>query len=334
MYDPRNDKTSHIHHLLTDRWYQTLFGLFSLTLEASHDFFKAEKIPPSLFPITTGSVSSPMGLGSDSLPVKVRIRENDVYLADSMQFSLEIGARLSGKGAYYVMPTFRGEPMDERHLNEFFHAEAEIIGNLDDVMGLIQRYVLFLARTAHDRMGKEISDVAGNLAHIDALLSKPEQHFKRVEYKKAVEELRPIEGALASCGTDFPTITSKGEAELIRRYGEFTWVTHMPWNNVPFYQARDGNTEYSMTADLLAGIGEVVGCGQRVLSPKDVDESLAVHEVHSNGYEWYRSMREVSEIQTSGFGMGLERFILWLTRKKDIRECMLLIRNHDFISYP
>lgn len=326
--------TDHIHHLLTDEWYRTLFDIFSVTLEATHDFFRAENIPPSLFPLTTGSVSSPMGFGSDSLPVKVRIRDNDVYLADSMQFSLEVGARLSNRGAYYVMPTFRGEPMDERHLNEFMHAEAEIIGGLPEIMGLVQRYVLALAYSAHEKMGKEISVVAGSHAHIEALLEHPEKHFQRIDYARACSELQAIPGAIVGTCTGFPAISSRGEAELIRRYGEFTWVTHMPWSNVPFYQARSGNTDYSMTADLLAGIGEVVGCGQRVLSASDVDQSLAFHRVRSDGYEWYRTMRVKKELQTAGFGMGLERFILWLTRKSDIRNCMLLIRNHDYISYP
>ncbi len=325
---------SRIHTLLTTEWYRTLSQTYSVILDATHAFFRGEGISPSIFPITTGSVSSPIGRGSDSIPVKIDIRGNEVYLADSMQFPLEIGARLADRGAYYVMPTFRGEAMDSRHLNEFFHSEAEIQGDLLDVMGLIRRYVIFMAGTLCERMGETILHTAGTTDHVDSVVRHPEHHFQEIDYSDALVDLAAVPGAISSAGTDFPSITSTGEAELIRRHGEFTWLKYMPWQNVPFYQAAKDGTDYSMTADLLAGIGEIIGCGQRILSAEDFDTSLAFHEVKLHGYGWYREMREISKIQTAGFGLGIERFILWLMKKKDIRECMILIRNHDFVSYP
>ena len=69
-----------------------------------------------LFPITTSSISSPLGLGSDSLPVEIDLFGVNTFLADSMQFLLEYGCRFSDAGCYYVMPSFRGEATDSRHL--------------------------------------------------------------------------------------------------------------------------------------------------------------------------------------------------------------------------
>lgn len=80
----------HLKILLSDPWYKVLNKVFSQILTSTHDFYNKEGIEPTVFPITTGSVSSPMGLGSDSSPVKVKIKGNNVFLADSMQFSLEI----------------------------------------------------------------------------------------------------------------------------------------------------------------------------------------------------------------------------------------------------
>jgi asparaginyl-tRNA synthetase len=325
---------SRIRVLLTTEWYRTLSQTYSGILDATHSFFREEGISPTIYPITTGSVSSPMGRGSDSVPIKIDIRGNEIYLADSMQFSLEIGARLADRGVYYVMPTFRGEVMDARHLNEFFHCEAEIHGDLKDVMGLVRRYVLFLAAALRKSLGDAILKTAGTLNHVDSLLQHPDRHFCEIDYKDALVDLAEVSGAIASTGTDFHVITAVGEAELIRRHGEFTWLKHMPWQNVPFYQAAKHGTDYSMTADLLAGIGEIVGCGQRILSAEDFDRSLASHEVALHGYGWYREMREIRKIQTAGFGLGIERFILWLMKKQDIRDCMILIRNHNFVSYP
>ena len=65
-------------------------------------------------PITSESVTSPMGLGSDSLPVSVELFDKNVYLADSMQFYLEYLLRQHPQGVFYIMPTFRGEEPDDR----------------------------------------------------------------------------------------------------------------------------------------------------------------------------------------------------------------------------
>ena len=108
----------------------------------------------------------------------------------------------------------------------------------------------------------------------------------------------------------------------------------MPYKAVPFYQAKERDTEFSMTGDLLAGIGETLGCGQRVLSSQDAITSLDEHNVDKSGYQWYIDMRKIHQVQTSGFGMGIERFILWLLKHNDIRDCTLLIRDHSNVVFP
>ena len=103
---------------------------------------------------------------------------------------------------------------------------------------------------------------------------------------------------------------------------------------VPFYQAKQKDGKSAYAADLLAGIGEILGCGQRVLSVKELDESLKAHKVNSKEYIWYRKMREIKQIQTSGFGLGIERFILWVLKHNDIRDCTILLRDHNNITTP
>ena len=104
-------------------------------------------------PVTTGSISSPMGRGSDSLPVKINLEGVNTYLADSMQFLLEYGCRLNSNGVYYVMPSFRGEKADNRHLCQFYHSEAEIPGTLNDVMNLVDEYIKYLSRELLKQFG-------------------------------------------------------------------------------------------------------------------------------------------------------------------------------------
>lgn len=327
------DKETYLQALLQDPWYACSARLLSALYVATHRFFEAQGIDPYVFPITTGSVSSPMGLGSDSEPVQIALRNNQVYLADSMQFSLEVGARLSGKGAYYVMPTFRGEPVDGRHLNEFVHAEVEIHGTLSDIQHVAEAYIRAMAAHLLDTCASEIEQTAGSTAHLVDLLSRQDS-FKKISYSDAVTELSGTQGTLEDLPTGCPAITSLGEKLLMQRHGDFIWLCHMPWANVPFYQARMEGTPYSLTGDLLAGIGEILGCGQRVHTSDDLHVSLAAHDVSLSGYEWYGQMRALRPLQTSGFGLGIERFLLWVTQTNDIRNCSLLYRDHDTVFYP
>jgi aspartyl/asparaginyl-tRNA synthetase len=272
-----------------------------------------------------------MGLGSDSSPVKIQLNNHDIYLADSMQFCLEIGARLNKRGAYYIMPSFRGENVDERHLNEFAHSEVEIKGFLTDIMNLAEEYIKYMVQNLLDELSEEISLIAGTTEHLKIVIDKK---FQCIHYQDALQELERHNGANSDMN-GIPNITSKGEKILLSKYGDFTWLTNLPFKLVPFYQAQDkDNPKYSYSADLLAGIGEILGSGQRVLTVEDLENSLAQHKVGINNYLWYREMRKISTIQTSGFGLGIERFILWILKHNDIRDCTLLLRNHKELLIP
>jgi aspartyl/asparaginyl-tRNA synthetase len=67
---------------------------------------------------------------------------------------------------------------------------------------------------------------------------------------------------------------------------------------------------------------------------KYLDESLEAHQVELHGYQWYRKMHEEYPILTSGFGLGIERYILWLLKHDDIRDCTLLLRDHKQVIFP
>ena len=127
----------------TSPWYRMLTRLYAALVEATSDFYRTEGVSPALMPITVPFVSSPMALGSDSIPVRVELHGELVYLADSMQFQLEFMLRHGLRGAYYIMPTFRGEEPDSTHLNQFFHSEAEIravtLRMTSDFIGMVRQ---------------------------------------------------------------------------------------------------------------------------------------------------------------------------------------------------
>ncbi|WP_346854956.1 amino acid--tRNA ligase-related protein [uncultured Draconibacterium sp.] len=323
---------THLKELLFSEWYQGIANITNSLIEGTHIFFKEQNIKPFIFPITTGSVSSPMGKGSDSLPVSINIKNNNIFLADSMQFSLELATRLTQKGAYYIMPTFRGEDTDERHLNEFVHSEVEIIGEFKDILVLAEKYISYIIKYVIRHNESTIYDMAGTINHIDKFLKK--EAFKKIHFEEALELLEQDENSIKHINTDFPTITAYGEKQLLKEFGDFVWIINLPYSNVPFYQSRQNGSSFANAGDLLAGIGEILGCGERVFTEDELIESLKYHEINLHGYEWYFEMKKNKPLKTSGFGMGMERLILWLTQTEDIRNCTLLYRDHSKIIYP
>lgn len=157
---------THYLDAIESKWYQMLCLLQDEINHATYSFFRGKGIKSVSLPITTGSVTSPMGLGSDSLPVKINLEGEETYLSDSMQFHLEYAIRLLKNGTHYVMPSFRGEKVDKRHLCQFYHSEAEIPGKLDDVISLVNQYILFLCNHIIQNIKEDLSDFTGDISHM------------------------------------------------------------------------------------------------------------------------------------------------------------------------
>ena len=324
------DYESHYLKILEEPWYKILIKLENLVSTETMKFYEKKDIITIHLPVTTGSISSPMGKGSDSLPVKVNIEGIDTYLADSMQFLLEYGCRLNSKGVYYVMPSFRGEKADERHLCQFYHSEAEIPGTLDDVMLLIEKYIKYLSKKIIQKMGDELKKAIGEITHIEEIANY-KKRFPRVTFDEAEKKLKELYpnniSEYIEYKDGFRNITRRGEQALIKLYKGIVWITNYDELAVPFYQQLDPNIKgTTKNADLMMGIGETVGCGERHENSRELLDSLKHHEVDSMEYEWYITMKEKYPMKTSGFGMGIERFLMWVLKCSDIRNMQICLR--------
>ena len=326
---------SHYIEAMSNDWYRSLLVLQSDIAMATEIFFRGKGMRSTMMPITTTSISSPMGLGSDSLPVEVEIAGKKTFLADSMQFMLEYALRLCPKGVFYIMPSFRGEVHDWRHLNQFYHCEAEIQGGIEEVIGLVSEYIFFLTRELLERSGDAIRSMASKEPlHLTKFVNGNGE-IPRIRFADAVAKLNMEPRFVERCPEGFLKITNQGEQELILLFDGPVWLTHMPALAVPFYQADDEiAAEYSRTADLLMGIGETVGAGERHKSADDVLNALKRREVAAEDYDWYSTMKKVHPLHTSGFGLGVERYILWLIGHDDIRDCQILPRLNGINVIP
>ena len=333
----KNLDTHYIKALDTD-WYKLLVKLQNLLSVETMKFYEKKDIYAIHLPVTTGSISSPMGRGSDSSPVKINLEGVETYLADSMQFLLEYGCRLTDKGVYYVMPSFRGEKADERHLCQFYHSEAEIIGDLNDVMTLIEQYIKHLSKQIVKKLGPEIKEMIGDISHIEKMANY-KGHFPRLTFDQVEKEIKKhhpndIEKYI-EYHEGWRNITREGEKEIMSYHDGLVWITNYDILAVPFYQRYDSKIKgTTKNADLLMGIGETVGCGERHANYEEIIDSLAQHEVPVDEYKWYVNMKKEKPLNTSGFGMGTERFFMWVLKCDDIRNMQICPRFNGINIIP
>lgn len=299
-----------------------------------------------LFMITP-SISSPMGPSSDSEAIPIKFGDLSTFLVDSAQFGLEPLLINGFEKVYCYLPSMRGEDPDKRHLNQFYHCEAEIKGSIEDMIPLIEGYIRFLAKTVRDLpnvVERLSSDNRATSVAIKAMLGS--KKFPRISFDEAVRMLE--ENGFRKFinytkhGRD---IKAQGEIALGQLLGYKTpfWIFGYDRNRVPFYQKPDPqNPAKTINADLIfpplikgAFGGEIVGCGQRQDNRVEMLESMRQQGITKNPYEWYLHLRDLpTYCKTSGFGLGMERFITWIFGRNNIRDAILYPRLKNVMTCP
>jgi asparaginyl-tRNA synthetase len=318
--------------VMDDPWFALLVALQDRITVATVNHWSVRGLRTMHLPITTHAVSSPMGLGSDSLPVEIDLFGVRTYLADSMQFLLEYGCRLWPGGAYYVMPSFRGEAADETHLCQFFHSEIEIAGRLDDIINAAEGYLQALCLDILSTLSAPLGRQTGDLSHIEAIAAVP--HLERIPFDEAARTLGDDSHLITRNPDGWRSLTRAGERRLMEKVGGPVWVTHFDHLSVPFYQAYASDRRFAANADLILGLGEVIGAGERHADGDSVLAALAEHGVAAEPYLWYIEMKTIRPRVTSGFGMGIERFLAWALRHDDVRDLQVLPRFNGEITLP
>ncbi|XP_037647455.1 uncharacterized protein LOC119501266 [Sebastes umbrosus] len=338
------DPQSHSTIAIKSQWYHNLFQIQNTLFHSTVEYFHTSRqFSYALTPLTTDTISSPMGLGSDSEPVSVDLLGQDIYLADSMQFILEYFLRFQENlpGTYYISPSFRGEDPDATHLNQFYHVECELLGDMDKAISTAEGYLSHLTKSMLKKHSDMILNTAGTLTHVKAMLSKLDGNtpLPRVPLDQAIP-MMPSADCLEWVQDGQPQfgrkLTRKGERVLIEKYGGAVWLTEMDHLGVPFYQAYVEGTGRckAKAADLLLGLGETVGLGERHSTPEMVQEALRHHAVPEQSYKWYISMRKVKPLLTSGWGMGTERYLCWLLQHDDVRDLHIIPRMKGMKYLP
>lgn len=345
---PPYDPQTHYLEVASSQYFRNILKLRHIVKALSDDYMGnvvgAQNI--DLFMLTP-SISSPMGPGSDSEAIPIKLGRTASYLTDSSQFGFEPILMNDFEKVYCYLPSMRGESPDKRHLNQFFHCEAEIKGDLQEIMDLAEGYIKYLCLGVSEctRIMKSVSQypqTSLKVARSTALKAK----FRRITFDEACEMLinNGFESHIntTSHGRD---ISSDGEIELLRilKTNVPVWVTHFDRDRVSFYQKPDPqNTNQVLCADLLCPPmkpgcfgGEVIGAGQRQDNTQEMYDSLDNQRLSPKPYEWYINLRnDPRYMTTAGFGLGVERYISWVLGLEDIKDAIVYPRLKNAMTMP
>lgn len=242
--------------------------------------------------------------------------DRSAYLTQSGQLYSEASAASFGK-VYCFGPTFRAEKSKtRRHLTEFWMVEPEMAYfNLDDNMDLAEQFVENIVQVCLENCKNELSV----LERDTSFLEKVKKPFPRITYDEAVKILSD-KGANFSYGNDFG---GTDETIISEQYDRPVMIHRWPAEIKAFYMKRDNNNnKLALGVDMLApeGYGEIIGGGQREDDLEILEGRIEEHGLNKNDFKWYLDLRKYGSVPHSGFGMGIERVITWITGIKHIRE--------------
>jgi asparaginyl-tRNA synthetase len=107
------------------------------------------------------------------------------------------------------------------------------------------------------------------------------------------------------------------------------FVTHFPKGIKAFYHKPDpNNPNVTLSVDMLApeGYGEIIGSGQRIDDYDELMKRIKEENLNPEDYKWYLELRKWGSVEHSGFGLGVERFVMWICKLKHIRDAVAFPR--------
>ena len=242
--------------------------------------------------------------------------DEKAYLSQSGQLYLEPAAAAFGK-VYCFGPTFRAEKSKtRRHLREFWMVEPEVAFlEIDGLMDLAEEFVCALTARVLDRCAEDLKRLERDTSKLETV-RKP---FPRFNYRDAVEILRK-KGFQVSFGDDFG---GDEETALAADFDRPIMVTRYPVSIKAFYMQPDPkDPEVVLGLDMLApeGYGEIIGGSQRIHDHDLLLARIRQHNLPIEAFQWYLDLRKYGTFPHAGFGMGLERFVAWMSGVPHLRE--------------
>ncbi len=292
----------------------------------------------NLFRVTTLDPANPPRHEDGTVDYGEDFFERPAYLAVTGQLNVEAFA-CSMERAYTFGPTFRAENSNTtRHLAEFWMVEPEVaFCDLECNADLGEEFLKQVIGRVLDSQVEDMEffDLRIQNGLIETLREVVDKPFERITYARAIELLqsagRPFEYT-PEFGSD---LQSEHERYLTEEaIGRPVVVTDYPKEIKAFYmkQNDDGRTVRAMDV-LVPGLGEVIGGSEREDDRERLERRMREVGMDVDGYRWYLDLRRFGSVPHSGFGLGLERFIMYASGMQNIRDVIAFPRTPGNVKF-
>ncbi|WP_226526672.1 asparagine--tRNA ligase [Metabacillus niabensis] len=302
----------HRHLWLRSKRQHAVMKIRNEIIRSTYEFFNNEgfvKVDP---PILTGSAPE----GTSEL-FHTKYFDEDAYLSQSGQLYMEAAAMALGK-VFSFGPTFRAEKSKtRRHLIEFWMIEPEMaFYEFEDNLKVQEEYVSFIIQNVLENCSLELNTLGRDVAKLEKIKAP----FPRITYDEAIKFLHEKGFSEIKWGDDFG---APHETAIAESYEKPVFITHYPTSLKPFYMQPDPNRDdVVLCADLIApeGYGEIIGGSERIHNAELLKQRIDEHKLDEQAYDWYLQLRKYGSVPHSGFGLGLERTVAWLSGVEHVRE--------------
>ena len=322
--------------------FSAVFRVRSLVAYAIHKFFQERDCVYVHTPIITGSDAEGAGemfrvttLDMNDLPknpdgsidYSQDFFGKETNLTVSGQLEAEIFA-LAFRNVYTFGPTFRAEnSYTARHASEFWMIEpefafAELKDNMDIAEDMIKYIIRYVLENAPEEMQFFNSFIdKGLLERLDNIVNSD---FARITYTEAVDLLLKADKEFqypVEWGIDLQTEHERYITEEI--YKKPVFVTDYPKDIKAFYMRLNDDNKTVAACDLLVpGVGEIIGGSQREERLDVLTRRMEELGLDEKDYWWYLDLRKYGGVKHSGYGLGFERIIMYITGMQNIRDVL------------
>ena len=279
--------------------------------QSIHDFMYENRFVRIDTPILTGAIGEHAGTLFET-----DYFGDSAYMAQTGQLYVE-AACPAFRRVYCFGPTFRAEKSKtRRHLTEFWMVEPEVaFADSNENMELQEQFVSYIVGRALERCQEELKV----LERDTSMLEQVTPPFPRMSYTQAVERLKEL-GSDIEWGRD---LGAADEALLMEDQELPVFVHDYPKAAKAFYMKENPEDPRTVLCDdLLApeGYGEIIGGSQREDDLELLEGRIKEENLPEEAYAWYLDLRRYGTFQHSGFGLGVERTVAWITGRHHIRE--------------
>jgi asparaginyl-tRNA synthetase len=325
--------------------FNAMFRLRSKLSEAIHRYFLDRNFTYVHTPIITGSDCE--GAGEIFQVTTVGFHPEyksaqEYYAADffGQKAGLTVSGQLEGEmmamglGKIYTFgPTFRAENSNTpRHAAEFWQVEPEVaFADLNDIIGIATEMIKFIIGSVLDSCKEEFALFEkfyepGLVAKLRAAI---ESDFARVDYGEAIKILKESGREFqypVDWGCDLQTEHERYLTDIVFKRPVF--VVNYPKKLKSFYMKQNPDGLTVAATDLLVpGVGEIIGCSERENDYHKLLQAITDRKMNIKDYERYLELRKYGSVPHSGFGLGLERMLMYLTGIGNIRDVTMFART-------